>query len=90
MTEKQIENIIKAHVRTAGGWVVKIHADAVQGRETLDLHGSYLGRPFLVEVKDATGKTSALQNYLVRRAKRSGYVSGVVSSLAQFLALFDV
>ncbi len=87
--EKRIEADIKAHIRANGGWVEKLHADGVQGRGTLDLMGAYRGRPFLVEVKAADGKPTPTQEALVRRARNGGDVSGVVSSVDEFHALFE-
>lgn len=88
--EKRIEMKIRAHVAaTPHGWSVKLHADGHQGRGTLDLLGGYQGHPFLVEVKRVGGEASKIQDALVRQAQRGGFVSGIIDSVAAFVALFE-
>lgn len=89
MREKTIETRIRQHVSARGGFCVKLHADAMQGKTTLDLLGGYRGKPFLVEVKRPDGKATTLQQALVRIARRNGFISGIVSSVEEFEALFD-
>ncbi len=89
-SEKHDEAEIKRHIRASGGWVEKLHADGVQGKGTLDLLGSYRGRPFLVKFKAESGKPTPTQTALVRRARQGGFVSGVVASVAEFEGLFDM
>lgn len=90
MREKDVESHIKDYVRQQGGWVVKLHADGTQGMNTLDLLGSLNGKPFLVEVKKPNGRVRPHQTYLVERASTTGYVSGIVSSLKEFKALWQI
>lgn len=90
--EKDVENQIKAHVTglyRADSTVVKIHASGEQGKNTLDLIGSYYGRPFQVEVKKPGHSGTEIQDYFVKRARAGGYVAGVVESLEQFLMMFS-
>lgn len=91
MREKDVENQIKAHIRElyrADSFVTKIHAGGEQGKSTLDLIGSYMGRPIQVEVKKVGGVVSDMQRYLIERARRGGYIADVVDSLEQFLMMF--
>ena len=88
MAEKQIEDMIKTRIKATGGWVIKLHADEMQGKETLDLMGGYRGRAFFVEVKAPDGVVSPMQAYVIERARQSGYVSGAVASLEEFENLF--
>lgn len=89
--EKKVEEAIKAWVRAPaqGGWCVKIHAGAEQGKATLDLLGGLNGRPFLVEIKKPGEVGSPMQDALVERSKREGYISAVVDSLDEFKGLFN-
>lgn len=89
MSEKAIEDAIKHHIRACGGWVVKLHADGLQGRDTLDLVGAYRGRPFWIEVKASDGTLSPIQQHSIDRARRTGYVSGAVTSVSEFEGLFN-
>lgn len=86
--EKSFEEKLKDHIKASGGWVVKVHADIVQGKGTLDLIGSYKGQPFMVECKSDAGKPSRVQLYLAKRAMEGGYASGVVSNIKGFEQLF--
>lgn len=87
--EKNFEEKLKRYIRRNGGWVVKIHADAMQGRDTLDLVGGFRGKPFLVDVKAPDGVVERIQKFAARRARMTGYVTGFVSSIEEFDALFD-
>jgi hypothetical protein len=95
LPEKRIENAIKAYVRAHkrtsgdGSFVVKLFANGEQGKTTLDLVGSFRGKPFMVEVKAPNGKTSLIQSMLVKQARKGGYVSGVVDSVMAFIDLFE-
>lgn len=89
MSEKSIENEIKFFVKSERGWVTKIHADGVQGKDTVDLIGGLYGKPFYVEVKkDEHEEPSKIQEYLLDRAAQSGYVAGCIGSLEAFKDLF--
>lgn len=88
MTEKSVETEIKEYVAAHYGWVTKIHADGMQGKSTLDLLGSVFGKPFYVEVKKPGGVASPMQNFLVNRAQRTGFISGIVDDLDDFVVLF--
>lgn len=90
MSEKSIENEIKFFVKSERGWVTKIHADGVQGKDTVDLIGSLYGLPFIVEVKDGDKAPSKIQQFILDRAAQSGYVAGCVGTLAAFKALFPM
>ena len=89
MNEKQVEQAIKRNIRAApDSFVVKIHADGTQGRNTLDLVGAYKGVPFWVDVKTPDGGVSLVQRGLIRRCRACGFVSGAVSGWDAFKALF--
>lgn len=90
MLEKLIERRITDYVKRQGGWVTKIHASAEQGKGTLDLLGSVHGQPFYVDVKRSDGgKVSKMQQHLIHRAQKTGFVSGAVASLEEFIDLFS-
>ena len=86
--EKSVEEKIKAKVKRAKGFCVKLHADALQGRETLDFIGAYRGKPFMIEIKRPGGVQTPIQGYLVRRAKANGYIAGTGDSVEEFEELF--
>jgi hypothetical protein len=90
MREKAVENQIKRHVAAfENSWALKLHGSAVTGKSFPDLLGSYRGQPFLVEVKGDGGEPSYGQLLWVERLRATGYVSGVVYSLDEFIALFN-
>jgi hypothetical protein len=92
MREKDVENRIKAHVRElyrADSFVTKIHAGAETGKDTLDLIGSYLGKPFQYEVKKPGEKATDMQMYLIKRARRGGYIADCGDSLEHFIMMFS-
>lgn len=88
--EKQVEHDIRDYVKIQGGFCIKIHADEIQGRETLDYIGGLFGKPFMIDTKAPYGTVSKLQKYLIKRAKVHGYISGAPSSLKEFKELFGV
>lgn len=75
------------HIRTSGGVVFNLHG-SVYGKHMPDLIGGYNGKPFAVEVKDATGTPSKGQTYRLRQLQTQGYVTGVVRSVDDFKELF--
>jgi hypothetical protein len=87
--EKDVEGKIKQMIKRSGGFCVKLHADALQGRETLDFIGAYRGKPFMIEIKRPGGVQTPIQGYLVRRAKANGFISGTVESVEEFEELFN-
>jgi hypothetical protein len=88
--EKLVEHNIRVKIwLEPKSFCMKIHADGMQGKNTLDLIGAYKGRPFMIEVKAPDGVPSMIQEALVRRFQKCGYVAGVVSSWDEFKALFD-
>jgi hypothetical protein len=92
MREKQVENQIKEYVTglyRADSFVTKIHAGAEQGRDTLDLIGAYMGKPFQYEVKKPGKAASDMQNYLIRRARKGGYIADCGDSLEHFIMMFS-
>ena len=90
MSEKDIENAIKAYVtHEPYSFCYKIAGGRYQRSGLPDLLGSYRGQPFAVEVKDKTGTPSPLQLYALSKFKGGGYVTGIVRSLVEFKALFD-
>lgn len=89
-SEKAVENQIKHHITAfEQSWSLKLHGSSVTGKSFPDLLGSFRGRPFLVEVKADGGSPSHGQLLWVQRLRDSGYVSGVVYSLEDFLSLFE-
>ena len=90
--ETRIKNSIRQHIMVHGGrnsFVHTIVAGALQGKGQLDLVGAYKGVPFMVDVKTPTGQGTVIQKAEVRRARRGGYVAGLVSSIEDFEVLFD-
>ena len=89
MSEKYIETHIRNYVNgRPKSFVIKLHADGTQGKDTLDLLGALDGVPFFVEVKDVDGAPSLMQQALVKRYADCGYVTGIVKSVDEFKALF--
>lgn len=89
-SEKQIEKAIRAYVDSRPqSFAVKLHGGAVTGRGYPDLFGALEGRPFWVEVKRPGGAVRHEQKLWVRRARRGGYIAGVVDSLEAFKVLFE-
>lgn len=88
--EKVVEEAIRTYVKCQGGFLFKIHADEIQGRETLDYVGGVFGQPFMIDTKSKSGTPTKLQKYLVKRALKQGYISGIVDSVEAFKELFGV
>lgn len=86
--ETRVKIALKKYIVANGGWVVKLHADGMQGRGTIDLLGGYRGRPFYVEVKAPDGTVEPAQQFQVDRASRTGFVAGIVASAEEFEQLF--
>lgn len=90
MKEKLVEEQIREYIKAQCGFSTKLHADGVQGRDTLDLIGGVFGKPFMVDVKKPGGSASRIQKYLVKRAQKQGYIAGIVDSVESFKGLFGV
>jgi hypothetical protein len=71
MLERDLENKLKAHVKTLGGMVYKIDARANKGAP--DRVVALPGRtPFFLELKTTTGKLSPLQAHEHERLRKAG------------------
>ena len=71
--EKEIENEIKAYIKSCGGLCYKIHGgDLYQESGIPDLLCCWGGLFFGIEVKDPGGKPSAIQLAQGARIKKAG------------------
>lgn len=78
MREKNIENRIKAYLKSKGVWHVKYFANSFTPVGIPDILACCNGRFLAIEVKNETGKTSPLQDYNIEQIKRCGGIALVV------------
>lgn len=78
MKEKQFENQVKAFLKSKGCWVLKTWSNGVQRQGVPDLlvccNGFFIG----VELKNETGKPSALQLWNVEQIRKANGIALVL------------
>jgi len=75
--EKNVENAIRAYLRSIGAWDIKIFANEMQGRGYPDLLVCYKGIFIALETKAPNGNVSKIQAATLYKIKRAG---GIVDS----------
>lgn len=85
--EKTIENSIKRYLEQVGAYVVKHHGGAYSRVGVPDILVCYRGRYVAIEVKNAKGKTSPLQDANIEMIRKAGGYAIVARSLEEVKAL---
>lgn len=85
MKEKHIENKIKLHLGNIGAYFVKFHATAFTRSGVPDILACVNGRFVAIEVKQESGRVSALQEAHQRNIIRAGGISIIVWSFDGYL-----
>lgn len=90
MDETSLQRKIQEWVSHSGGNSLKLHGNAFQRKGEPDLIGSLPGPiPFAVETKVGDNTPSKIQLYRLSRWAEQGWITGVVYSLDEFIALFE-
>jgi hypothetical protein len=90
MTEQNVQDAIRNYVRENGGFVIKLHGNALQGKSTLDLLGGLRGVPFVCEVKRPGERPTKFQAYVLARCAQHGYTAIWADSLQMFKDKFSM
>ncbi|MBP5426695.1 MAG: VRR-NUC domain-containing protein [Clostridiales bacterium] len=81
MREKNIENKIKAYLKSKGAYYVKYFGNSYSQVGVPDILACYKGRFIGIEVKNEKGKTSPLQDINLQQIKDAGGISLVARSV---------
>lgn len=76
--EKQIENKIKAYLRSKGCWCVKYFANSFTPVGIPDILACVNGHFVAIEVKNETGKPSEIQLYTLQDIRNAGGTAEIV------------
>lgn len=77
-------------LRARGGFWFKVHGSPMQLAGIPDIIGCYRGRFCAFECKrDATGKPTALQAYMMKKIREAGGVASLIWTAEQALARLD-
>lgn len=88
MTENTIVRNVLAYLKAQPEtWAFKVHGSPMQVAGIPDLVGVQKGRFFALEVKRADGKTTLLQEAMMRRIREAGGLVGVVRSVEDVKAV---
>ncbi|KKN27195.1 hypothetical protein LCGC14_0867150 [marine sediment metagenome] len=92
MSEAAIVREIIKQLKKGGGDGYHVHGSALQRRGEPDIDGSYPSSNgkwlhLKIEVKTATGAATSLQLYRLEEYRKRGYITGVVRSWIDVLAL---
>lgn len=89
MREKNIENKIKAYLKSIGAYYIKYHGNKFSQVGVPDILACYKGRFIGIEVKNETGKTSPLQDVNLQQIKAAGGISIVARCVEDVRAVID-
>lgn len=89
MREKNIENKIKAYLKSIGAYYVKYFGNSYSQVGVPDLLVCYKGHFIGIEVKNETGKTSPLQDINIKRINEAGGISFVARSVEDVKVVLD-
>lgn len=81
MKEKEIENKIKAYLKSKDIFYFKEHGGAYGTAGIPDLICCVKGKFVGLEVKTSTGKVSALQEVMLRRIRKANGIAEIVRSV---------
>lgn len=83
MREKNIENKIKAYLKSIGAYYVKYHGNKFSQVGVPDILACYKGKFLGIEVKNEMGKTSLLQDINLQMINDAGGISIVAHSVEE-------
>lgn len=92
MREKNIENKIKAYLKSKGAYYFKHHGNQFSQVGVPDIIACYKGHFIGIEVKNLTGKTSPLQDVnlkMINEAGGYGFVARDVDHVKRILEDID-
>lgn len=89
MREKNIENKIKAYLKSKGAYYVKYHGNQFSQVGVPDILACYKGYFIGIEVKNETGKTSPLQDVNIQQINNAGGWSFVARSVKDVADMLD-
>lgn len=89
MREKNIENKIKAYLKSIGAYYVKYFGNQFSQVGVPDILCCYKGRFIGIEVKNEKGKTSPLQDVNIQQIKDAGGLAIVARTVDEVKQLID-
>lgn len=89
MREKNIENKIKAYLKSIGAYYVKYFGNQFSQVGVPDILCCYKGRFIGIEVKNERGKTSPLQDVNIQQIKDAGGLAIVARTVDEVKQLID-
>lgn len=81
MNEKQIENKIKNYLKSLGAYYFKHHGNQFSQVGVPDIIACFKGKFFGIEVKNAKGKTTPLQDHNLEMINKNGGIGIVARSV---------
>lgn len=88
LKEKAVENKIKKWLKDRNYWFFKVHGSIFQPSGIPDILACINGKFVAIEVKRSKGGiVSPLQKAQIQKIKENGGISGVASSIEEFLEI---